>query len=174
MLDDDFIYDLYRLRLPPINEARAGWKFDHDAILAAMDELQLKFPVVLRFRHYKRQQNTGWRTFGKHGMRENHAMGIYHEIKINDALSWIRKIDDEDVTPGKISWILWHELKHAEQTERWAEHYGKSPFRFYYEAYHAHYAKGKWGATYSQNIYELDANEFADAKVGSLLVLKEN
>jgi hypothetical protein len=172
-LNEDFILDLYRLRLPPVNEGRAGWKFDNEAILAAIDELEIKLPVVLRFRHYKKHYNTGWRTYGKHGMHQDYNMGTYHEIKINDALTWKHK-DGEDITLDRVSWIIWHELKHAEQTERWAEYNQKSPFRFYHEAYNTYHAKGRWGATYAENIYEVDANDFADRKIGQRLAKEIN
>jgi hypothetical protein len=174
-LSKDFIDNLYRLQLPPMNVSRAGWKFDQPAILAAINEMGITLPVILKFRQYKTRVTTGWRTYAMHGVRyidpQRPSAGLCHLIKVNDTLKWELKKCGTDITIDKVSEHLWHELRHAQQSEEWGKYFGESPILFSLKAYRHPDAQGKWGATYRENIYEVDAREFAESKRGSLLVV---
>jgi hypothetical protein len=174
-LDKEFITNLYRLQLPPVNSGRAGWMFDQPAILAALDELEIKLPVVLKFRAYKTHRYTGWRTYANHGMRylnlDNPDAGCCHLIKLNDVVKWELKKCGTDITIEKVSMNLWHELRHAHQAEEWARYFKENPMLWHMKGYAHPSARGSWGATYKENIYEVDAREFAESKRESPLIV---
>lgn len=137
-ITDEEFTNLNRFSVPP-EKARAGWRFDIPACLAAMDELGLRYPVSIRFIR-------GRRRLGTHYARKNH-----HRITLSQ--------DRIDATANE---TLWHELMHAKQAEDFEDRTGKPQTEFYREAYMP--AKGEWGASYEHNAYELECDAFAERK----------
>lgn len=139
-LDDKELRDHLRLQLPP-TDARAGWQFDEVAFLKAIDLLGIKLPVRVRFM-------TGRYRLGTHYARVDH-----HRITIHQAGS---------VTVSNNT--IWHELAHAMQSERWAEKAGQANPSGFYRRKTGPYvrAAGRYGASYKENRYEIEARQIAD------------
>jgi hypothetical protein len=125
--------------------AKAGWVIDQDAVIDAMDSLEIEFPVHIRFMTARYRNGT-------------------HRTKVSDAhhitLDQTRDIESSNFT-------LWHELTHAMQSERFARQTGKSIKRFHDEAYKEH---GVSGQAYNSNPYEREANRVAEENSDTLLL----
>jgi hypothetical protein len=140
-LSDDELQDHLRLSLPPTN-ARAGWYIDDAAVLYAIDYLGIKLPVRIRFMTTKLGA-----TLGTHYSRTD-----WHRITIAQNI----------VKAGKASEVLWHELVHCMQAEKFAQETGHSINEFHELEYKK--LDGPWGATYRQNRLEIQANKIAAEK----------
>lgn len=158
VLDLDFIEKMLSLTLPPNTVAKAGWRLDHKAIVAAVEVLKLSRAVKIRFTSggEKRESNGGRSsaTYGCHQIkldRDKNPMEFYHGI----TLSQIRTFEDANMT-------LWHEFRHAWQAESFARVSGKS-IEGFYRIYKN--ASGPHGESYKQNKFELDARAFAKMQV---------
>lgn len=127
------------------DKARAGWYLDQDAILAAMDRLDIKKLVKIRFTAARQRVGT------------HYAWIDHHRIMIS-----------QDDSVNEASNTLWHELTHAMQAEAFTTITGRPMNKFYREAYQL--AKGSWGASYKDNKFEIQAREIADLNSHNLLV----
>ena len=124
-----------RIELPE-SPARNGWRINPGLLLEALDYLQIRRLVSIRY-------SAGYYRVGTHYARK----AGFHRIVISQD----RGIDESEDT-------LWHELAHACQAEAWELSGGKF-HRFYREAYV--YGKGEWGASYKNNRYEIKARNLA-------------
>lgn len=143
-LDD--ILNLQRLQCTG-DVARAGWVLDQDAIIRAMDLLEIELPVHIRFMtgKYRRGsiQNTGDNT--------RHKMTIDQNKPIESA-----------------NRTLWHELTHAMQAERYSRKTGRSITEWFYDYT---YNRGPHGETYWLNGYEVEARQVAQDHKDDLLLI---
>jgi len=142
-LDD--ILNMQRLQCTG-DVARAGWVLDQDAILEAMDQLNIKMPVHIRYM-------TGRYTRGTHRETLTH-----HKITMDQT----RPIEDANFT-------LWHELVHCWQAEEFVRVY-KRPITQFHTAYKL--ARGDHGQSYLGNTYELEANRIAAQNEQTYLLAK--
>lgn len=106
----------------------ARWRPDIRAIAAACDHLGIERDVVVNEVRYERGRWAGMHNF---------RAGTHH-ISI---ARWC--------TPDAASRIMWHELRHAEQSER----LGHDAFMADYMSY------GRKGPGYATNPYELEARD---------------
>jgi hypothetical protein len=145
-LTEDEFNELQRVVLPP-TRARAGWRIDLQAIKTAIDILEIKYPVRIRYIRGKYRRGT------------HYARKEYHTITLS-----------QDRPMKQANDTLWHELAHAQQAERFEERTGRPMRHFYREEYLE--SQGPWGASYQENFYEIDANEVAK-EYGDIQLLKE-
>lgn len=141
------------LEILPKSPARGGWEILPSKVEAAIEEMGIRYHVRIRY-------SDGYYKVGGHGIRKNiirgYGLRVWHRI----VLSQDRGIEEANET-------LWHELRHAQQTEEWARSSGvdsippQMMMLFYRQAYKQ--AKGPHGASYRENRYEVDCREFAAA-----------
>lgn len=131
--------------------ARGGWYFDQEAILEALDELNIKLYMQLKFM-------TGKYRYGTHRVKKGTTHPRFHHITV-----------DQNHSPQEASNTLWHELAHAMQAERWAERTGRDIYLQHWEDYKA--VDGEWGNRYNGNKYEIEANQLAEDKQDFHLVI---
>lgn len=154
----DFITGLTKIELPPIIVARAGWKLDVNALIAACGVLDLQRPVKVRFT--SGGSKNGFGTLGAYRVKiDLEKMEYYHGITISQDLSY----DDGNE-------YLWHEFRHAWQAEAYAKVSKKSIDGFHVAAKSA---DGPHGASYHLNKFEIDARAFAKRMVaeGHMLLI---
>lgn len=151
-LPDDLFESLLQIELPD-TVSKAGWYFDHDELIRAIREHGLKHPVKFRY------QSGTYRSGTHYARYHTRDKQFWHRITINQLL----KAESANET-------LWHELRHAIQSEKFAEDTGQPMNKFYSEGYKP--AKGRWGASYMENTYELDARAFA-SKNKHIKLIKE-
>lgn len=150
-LDEIEVYD--RLIIP-LYPARAGWSFDREEILRALDYLHITAPIKLRYQ-------SGRQTVGVHGIRL--IDGVWgHRITVNQNF---------DVT--KANNTLWHELVHASQAARMVRETGK-PLKSWHHDKESGYPsrKGPHGETYRKNQWEIEARAIALQMETTWLLLK--
>jgi hypothetical protein len=136
----------------PDRPARAGWSIDVDALAREIATWGLTLPVVVRY-------SAGQNRVGSHGIRAASRFRSWDEAR-RHAGGWFHSITlSQDRPYGDAADTLWHELRHAMQAERWAADNLDHPRRFYRQAYRR--ARGRHGASYRENSYELDARHFA-------------
>jgi hypothetical protein len=149
ILNSEEVRNYLRLSIPP-TPARAGWEFDTDEIIRAMDYLDVRFPVHIRF-------ITGIYRRGTHYARSlpnRHGITIHQEGNITDSNN-----------------TLWHELTHAMQSEHWMRSTGRPHNKFYRESYKP--SDGRWGAKYKENTYEIQARQMAEQWEVNWRLIKE-
>lgn len=129
----------------PGTVARAGWEIDIKALADARREHGIVLPILVRY-------TDGRYTYGCH--RAN-AKG--HRISLS-----------QDKPADSANETLWHELCHAIQSEAWARESELPIGRFYREGYKP--MRGPHGASYMENMYEVEARMFADRQAGIRLV----
>ena len=130
--------------------SKAGWYLDQDAILEAIDKLGIKRIVKVKFQTFKRRGR------GTHYIELDRT----HLITV-DQLS----------SRESANFILWHELTHAMQSERWADaDERRDIFNWHYDDYKA--VDGEWGNRYRGNAYEIEANRIAEENADFHLVVK--
>lgn len=144
----------------PSSPARGGWSVDPFRLEEAITELQLRFLVRIRY-------TDGFYKLGGHTMkRKRHSDHLWHRIVLS-----------QDRSKEQANEILWHELRHAYQQVRYAEDLARqidgndltSLFvSFYREEYKK--ARGRHGASYRENRYEIDARRFATGMKGRYLL----
>lgn len=153
-LDDEELANHLRLTLPP-TDSRQGWRYDDEAILAAIDFLGIKLPV--RIRHMTTKYGA---TLGTH--RGKCTKGEYwHRVTVAQNFK----------KAGRASETLWHELVHCMQAERFAEETGKTILDFHDEEYVI--LNGVWGLTYEGNLLEREANRIALERNTYYMLCKE-
>lgn len=144
-LADDELRDHLRLTLPPTDGR--NWQLDERMILQAIDILEIKLPVRIRFmssyatNRYGESKN--WRG-GAHYSRDG-----WHRVTINQAYK----------EPESASKTLWHELAHCMQAERFVERTARPLRDFHDEEYKL--LDGEWGRSYQGNLLEIEANNIA-------------
>jgi len=149
-LDDNELRDHLRLSLPPTN-SRLGWQLDEQQILGAIDILGIELPVRIRFMTTKHGDS-----LGTHYSRKD-----WHRVTIAQNI----------IKPGRASEVLWHELVHCMQAERFAKRTGKSINQFHKEEYKM--LDGDWGSSYQDNLLEIEANKIAYQKNINYRLCKE-
>lgn len=149
-LSDDELHDHLRLSLPPKN-SRSGWQLDEKAILAAIDYLGIKLPVRIRFMTTKYGARLG----------THYSRTDWHRVTVAQNLK----------KAGRASEIIWHELVHCMQAERFAERTGRSIDDYHDEEYKM--VDGEWGLTYEGNLHEIEANRIAAERNTNHLLCKE-
>lgn len=118
-------------------KSKAGWYLDQDAILEAIDMLGIKRNVRVKFQTFKRRGR------GTHYIKRDGT----HLITV-DQLS----------SRESANFILWHELAHCMQAERWVEaDERRKIFNWHWDDYKA--VDGEWGNRYRGNAYEIEANK---------------
>ncbi len=127
-------------------QARAGWYLDQDAILEAIDELEIKLQVRVRFM-------TGKYTGGTHANYKDH-----HRVTV-----------DQNHGAEKASNTLWHELAHCMQSEQWAERSGRNIEDWHHLDYKL--VDGEHGRRYMGNYYEIEARRIAEENADFSLVV---
>lgn len=133
MLETGSLYSI----VPEI-PSRYGWRINVAELDAFVKRSGIKRLVVIRY-------SSGRYTWGSHrAIRKG-----YHRITLTQISS-----------SYEANKTLLHELAHAVQSERWAEESGRPFWRFYKESYK--WARGRHGASYIENEYEIEAREFAD------------
>lgn len=130
-------------------KSKAGWYLDQDAILEAIDKLGIKRHVAIRYMTAKRRgRGTHYITFDR-----------THKITV-DQLTDVEGANR----------ILWHELTHCMQAERWAnEDSRRDIFNWHWDDYKA--VDGEWGNRYRGNAYEIEANRIAKENADFHLVV---
>lgn len=141
-LDDIEIEATLRIDLPP-KPARAGWTVNRTELVKALDYLEIRYPVRIRYIKGKYR-------YGSHYARTDPD---HHRITLHQD----HAIDVANLT-------LWHELVHARQSERFVIRTGKPHDRFYWDEYKE--VDGQWGETYKGNLYEIECNDRANANRG--------
>lgn len=130
-------------------KSKAGWYLDQDAILEAIDQLGIKLKVRVKFQTFKRRGR------GTHYIEFDRT----HLITV-DQLSSIESAN----------FILWHELAHCMQAERWAnEDSRRDIFNWHSDDYKA--VDGEWGNSYRGNAYEIEANRIGHENADFHLVV---
>lgn len=130
-------------------KSKAGWYLDQDAILEAIDKLGIKRRVRVKFQTFK-QRGRGTHYIERDGT---------HLITV-----------DQRSNGESANSILWHELAHCMQAERWAnEDERRNIFNWHYDDYKA--VDGDWGNRYRGNAYEIEANTIAEENVDFHLVV---
>lgn len=116
-----------------------GWYLDQDAILEAMDKLEIRLPVTIRLQKSKYRSP-------KHYLKYNkleHFLVIPRNCKFAHA-----------------NYSLWHELTHCRQAERWYfADTRRKLWNWHWDDYKA--VDGDWGNRYRGNAYEIEANAIA-------------
>lgn len=148
-LDDKELHDHLRLTLPS-TIARAGWSIDEQAVLAAIDFLGIELPVRIRFMTTKYGASLG----------THYSRTDWHRITIAQNIR----------QAGRASEILWHELVHCMQAERWSKKTGKSINHWHVEEYKL--LDGDWGRSYDDNLLEKEANRIATERNVNYLLCK--
>jgi hypothetical protein len=148
-LTDEELHNHLRLELPT-TDARAGWRFQEDAILCALDYLIIKLPVRVRYMTTKYGASLG----------THYSRNGWHRVTIAQNIT----------KAGLASETLWHELVHCMQAERFAEKTGKSITDFHDNEYRL--MNGEWGRTYQGNLLEKEANRIAAERNTNYLLCK--
>lgn len=131
-------------------KSKAGWYLDQDAILEAIDKLGIKRHVRIKYMTAKRRGR------GTHYITRQGT----HKITV-DQLSSVQEASD----------IIWHELAHAMQSERWVNQDSRRKIhRWHWDDYKA--VDGEWGNSYQGNIYEIEAERIAYENRDFHLVVK--
>ena len=151
-IPDDEFESLLQIELPD-KVSKAEWYFDHEELIRAVREHGLEHPVKFRYQSGIYRHGTHYARFHTRDKK------FWHRITINQLLS----AEEANET-------LWHELRHAIQSESFAKRTGKPMNEFYSEAYAP--ARGRWGASYKENDYEIDARAFA-SKNKHIKLIKE-
>lgn len=147
-LNNTNVAEFFKNQLP-LNPARAGWYIDHEAFDRTTKELEITYPIRVRYSggrytygtHYARETKTGLMLSPTEWEYEQHHVIV---------LLQNRPIDEANET-------LWHELRHAMQSEHHAAtNPGKRITHFYREEYLD-------GRPYIHKTYEVDARNFASA-----------
>lgn len=128
--------------------ARSGWVIDQDAVIEAMDLLNIQLPVRIRFTTVKRFVFTG----------------THRETPKQHVITLAQNVNAEHQSA-----TLWHELAHAMQAERYARETGLPITRFYAEYKRG---RGEWGMTYLGNKYEIEADRIMNEHRDDLLVVR--
>jgi hypothetical protein len=149
-MSEEDIADLNRVEISGL-EARAGWVVNHAELIKVVKEFGLEHPVKIRF------------------MKGIYRNGTHYNRKTYDGNYWHRICINQDLPANEANSTLWHELAHAIQSERWAKSNGKSTTEFYRHAYTK--AKGRHGASYAENKYEVDARIFAEKRKERKLIV---
>lgn len=148
----DFITGALKVQLPPVIVAKAGWKFDIEALVGACGLLGLEKEVRFRFTSGGKKSGLTSGTFAAHRIKIDYeTMQFYHGITISQELP----IDEANDA-------LWHELRHAWQAEAYAKQSGHAVSSFN-EVYKQ--MAGEHGATYENNRFEIDACNYAANRV---------
>lgn len=137
--------------LIPETVAKAGWRINQPVLNSLLDQLNIKRLVVIRY-------SSGFYTHGMHREVRNNG-NPFHRITLSQL--------NDDIFSNE---TLLHEVRHAYQSERWAEETGRPIWRFYREAYKQ--AKGGWGKAYQDNRYEIDCREFAHENLWKIWLVK--
>jgi hypothetical protein len=124
---------------------REGFEFDHAELLRAIDDFGIKRHVQIKF----------------------HAKGIYRRGTHYDRKHGSVIILNPKLTSTELNFVLWHELAHAAQSEKWSEKTGRPVTAFYDEMYRKF---GTSGMAYKSNPYEVDANRIATEQQHRILL----
>ncbi len=118
------------------------WTFSTDKVLEALDILNIKIPVRLEIANL-------WKIHKDY--KKHEVIGIHDFVDDQHLIAIHSKIGELEA-----SRILWHELAHAQQTERF------NNFEEYLQSYKKAGGNCIGGKNYEENMFEKEAHEFED------------
>lgn len=149
----------------PTVPARGGWLINPFALTRVIEELELRYLVSVRY-------TSGYYKNGGAGMRyptrRNQITTMFHRITIS-----------QDKPLESANRTLWHELRHCYQRKEFVrlalldmdvEIDEIMIYRWFRDEYRK--ARGRHGASYEENSYEMDARSFAEERKETLLLWK--
>lgn len=139
----------------PLNPARAGWKVDHEVFDKTVKELNITYPIRVRYSGGRYTYGTHYARAIKTGLMLSPTEWEYEQHHVIVLLQ-NRPIEEANET-------LWHELRHAMQAEQYAELANRtnasiSPRKLITHFYRDEYLDGN---SYQNKHYEVDARNFA-------------
>lgn len=146
--------DFFKNQLP-LNPARAGWLVDPNAFDRATKELNITYPIRVRYSGGRYTYGTHYARAIKTGRLLNETTWEYEQFHVIVLLQ-NRPLEEANET-------LWHELRHAMQAEQYAELANRTNASISPRKLITHFYRDEYldGVSYKNKYYEVDARDFA-------------